>query len=64
MIYLKRLSDRERVLDNQKRQMEEILRTHQYLQNQADSIMKSEHNFRATLGGEYRAAMQEKRNKQ
>lgn len=64
MTYLHRLQEREKVLDNKRREMDEILRLHQYLQDQSNISKQNDQVFRNTLATEYKSVMEEKKMKQ
>ena len=59
--YLHRLQDREKMLNEKRREMNEILETHQYLQAQVDARRHNEQKFRSTLANEYKQVMEEKK---
>lgn len=63
MTYLHRLQERDKVLESKRREMDEILRTHQYLQDQVNINKQSDQMFRATLASEYKQAMEDKKAK-
>ena len=51
------------MLNDKRREMEEILRTHKYLQNQVDANKHNDQQFRNTLANEYKFVMEEKKRK-
>ena len=64
MTYVHRLQERDKMLENKRREMDEILRTHQYLQDQVNINKQNEQVFRSTLAHEYKQAMEDKKLKQ
>ena len=63
MTYLHRLQERERMLNEKRREMEEILLTHDYLQGQVNATKQNEQQFRNTLASEYKNVMEDKKRK-
>lgn len=51
------------MLENKRREMDEILRTHQYLQDHVNINKQNEQAFRSTLAHEYKQVMEDKKSK-
>ena len=58
-----RLQEREHILNEKRREMEEILRTHDYLQGQVNANKQHDQQFRTTLASEYKSVMEDKKRK-